>query len=72
MAEKEKVKFTARVANYFRSLKSEIKKIVWSPWKQVKKNTAVVLSVVVAFAVIIGLLDFGFAQGIVLLKDIFA
>lgn len=72
MAEKQKVKFTARVANYFRSLKSEIKKIVWSPWKQVKKNTAVVLAVVVAFAILIGVLDYGFAQSIVLLKNIFS
>ena len=71
MAEKEKVKFFTRVGNFFRGIKGEIKKIVWQPWKQVKKNTAVVLVVVIACAIIIGVLDFTFSEGLVLLQGLF-
>lgn len=60
-----------KVGKFFRGLKSEFKKIVWSPWNQVRKNTLVVIVLVLALAIIIGLLDFLFGQGITELKNIF-
>ena len=59
-----------RVGKFFRGLKSEFKKIVWSPWNQVRKNTIVVIVVVVALAAIIGALDYLFGQGITELKNL--
>ena len=53
-----------KVGTFFRSIKSEFKKIVWSPWNQVRKNTIVVVIVVVALAVVIGLADLIFMEGI--------
>ena len=52
--------------------KSEVKKIVWPSWKQVLKNTLVVLVVVVICAIIIGALDYAFSQGIIALTKLFS
>ena len=38
--------------------KSEMKKVVWMPWKDVKKNTVLVLVSVVVLGVVIGIVDF--------------
>ena len=56
-----------RIAKFFRDYKSELKKVSWSPWKTVKSNTAVVVISVVSLSVVIGLLDYLFSNGIVLL-----
>ncbi|MBQ9080979.1 MAG: preprotein translocase subunit SecE [Clostridia bacterium] len=53
------------------SYKSELKKIVWSSPDQVKKNTIVVVVVVLATAIVIGLLDFAFTKGIFALGNLF-
>ncbi len=58
------IKNREKVGKYFRSLKSEYKKIVWSPWNQVRKNTIVVIVVVVAVALLIGIADYIFSNGI--------
>ena len=58
------IKNREKVGKYFRSLRSEFKKIVWSPWNQVRKNTLVVIVVVVAIALIIGIADYIFSNGI--------
>lgn len=60
-----------KVAKLFRGLKSEIKKIVWTPWNQVRKNTLVVLVVIISAAILIGLLDFLFSKGIFTLGKLF-
>ena len=60
-----------KVAKLFRGLKSEMKKIVWTPWNQVRKNTFVVLVVIIAAAILIGLLDFLFSKGILTLGKLF-
>ena len=60
-----------KVAKLFRGLKSEMKKIVWTPWNQVRKNTLVVLVVIIATAILIGLLDFLFSKGIFTLGKLF-
>ena len=61
---KEKKPFGEKIAHFFRSYKSEVKKIVWCPWKQVRKNSLVVLVTVIAFAAVICLLDVALFQGI--------
>ena len=60
-----------RVKGAWRGFKSEVKKIVWPSWKQVLKNTAVVIVVVLICAVIVGALDYAFSQGIIALTDLF-
>ncbi len=60
-----------KVAKLFRGLKSELKKIVWTPWNQVRKNTFVVLVIIVAAVIVIGVLDFLFSRGILALGKIF-
>ena len=64
------IKNREKVGKFLRSLKSEFKKIVWSPWNQVRKNTIVVIVVVIVLAVVIGLLDFLFGNGIAELKSL--
>ena len=60
-----------KVGKFFRSLKSEVKKVVWLPWDQVRKSTVVVIIVVVAVSVVIGVLDWAFSQGIINLGKLF-
>ena len=61
---KEKTPLGQKIAHFFRGYKSDIKKIVWCPWKQVRKNSLVVLVTVIAFAAVICLLDVALFQGI--------
>ena len=49
-----------KVAKWFKDLKIEFKKVVWPAKQTVINNTAVVLAVVVASAILVGLLDEGF------------
>ena len=46
------------IAKYFRELKSELKKVVWSTPKQVLKNTLIVVACVLVVGVFIWLFDF--------------
>ena len=55
---------------FLRSLKSEFKKISWSSWKDVRKNTLVVLVVVIAVAILIGIVDVLFSKGIIALDNL--
>ena len=70
-AKKEKKPLGERIGHFFRSYVSEIKKIVWCPWKQVRKNSLVVLAVVVACAAVICALDIAFSEVLRTLADIF-
>ena len=70
-AKKEKKPLGQRIGHFFRSYKSEVKKIVWCPWKQVQKNSLVVLVVVVAVAVAVCALDYGFSTGLAALHSLF-
>ena len=64
------VKNREKVAKFFREVKSELKKIVWSPWKQVKKNLIIFIIIAVICAVVIGVLDYVFDQGILKLSEL--
>jgi len=46
------------ICRYFRELKSELKKVVWSTPKQVLKNTLIVVACVLVVGVFIWLFDF--------------
>ena len=54
----------AGLTKWFRSMKSELKKVVWPTWSQVVNNTVVVIVVSLIFAVIIGLIDWAAYEGI--------
>ncbi len=60
-----------KVSKLWRGLTSEFKKIVWTPWNQVRKNTIVVLVVIIAAAIVISVADFLFSKGIFALASIF-
>ncbi len=67
----EKVPFALRGKRFFRSCKSEGKKVVWTPWKTVRKSTLVVIIVIVVCAIVIGLLDWVFSRGFNALAGLF-
>ncbi len=54
---KSKKKFFTRIADWFRGMKSELKKVVWPTAKQTVNNTGVVLAVCAASAVVLGGFD---------------
>ena len=62
---------TGAVARYFRELRSELKKVVWSSPKQVAKNTLIVLACVLVVGVFVWVFDFVANYGITTLIDAF-
>lgn len=62
MAENKKENWFKRawgaVCRYFRELKSELKKVVWSTPQQVLKNTLIVIACVIVVGVFVWLFDF--------------
>ena len=56
------VRFGKWVAKTFRVYRSEMKKVVWMPWKDVKKNSILVIVTALAFAAAIGLVDYMLAE----------
>ena len=48
----------AKVCEYFRGLRSELKKVVWSTPQQVLKNTLIVLACVLVVGVFVWVFDF--------------
>ena len=65
------IKFREKISKFLRVYKSEVKKIVWLPWDQTKKNTWVVLVVLFVCAAVICLLDFGLGHGILAFINLF-
>jgi len=67
MAEK-KEGLGGRIARWFREMKSELKKVVWPTWNQVRKNTTVVIVAVLVVGVFIVVFDvlFGFGRDLLL------
>ena len=51
-----------RLIKFFRDYKSEVKKIVWPSFKDVVKNTVIVLIMCAVVGAFIWLLDFGLAK----------
>lgn len=55
----DKPGFFARLGAKFKGLKTEFKKVTWASRKSTFKNFGIVLSIVVVFALVIGLVDLG-------------
>lgn len=64
---KEKVKLTVRVSNFIREYRSEIKKVVWPTFKQLTSSTKIVIIAIVLMGIAVGIVDFLFSKGILLL-----
>ena len=52
--------FFARLKNFWKETKSEVKKVVWPTSSQVLNNTLIVIAVVIIAAVFIGVVDAAF------------
>ena len=65
------IKFRAKLSAFLRSVKSELKKIVWTSKENTRKGFLVVAIVAVAFAIALGLIDFAFQTGISGLAELF-
>ena len=63
----DKPSLGSRIASFARSIKSEVKKISWSPWTEVRKNTFVVVVVIAVCVAALYVVDFVFNWGIRLL-----
>ena len=66
----DKPSLGARIKSWMRSIKSEVKKISWSPWTDVRKNTLVVVVLIIVCAVALTIVDYVFAQGITALGNL--
>ena len=67
----KKDKQPGKVKKYFADLKSEMTKITWYSKKDTAKSSGLVIAVIIVFAVVIGLIDLGFAELIALLGRIY-
>ena len=65
------IKNRVKLAAFLRSVKSETKKITWSPKDQTRKNFLVVVVICVAVVILVGILDFAFGYGIAGLAKLF-
>ena len=64
-------KFRVKLNEFFRSVKSELKKITWSSMDQTRKGFLVAIVVTVIFAVGLLLIDLAFGEGISYLDKLF-
>ena len=62
--------FRAKVKKLCKDLSSELKKVVWSPWRDVKKNTVIVIVVSLGAALLIFILDMLFSKGLAALTTL--
>lgn len=60
-----------RIKAWFKSVKSECKKINWANWKSVRSNSIVVIVCVVIFSAALAILDYCFSGAIVGLSRLF-
>ena len=63
--------YRAKIPTWWKGLKSECGKITWCPKEKLKKNTFVVVIIILAIALAIGVLDFVFSRGMILLGELF-
>jgi preprotein translocase subunit SecE len=47
----------ARVVDFLRDVRNEVRKVTWPTWDELKKATLVIIVFVVALGVLIGLMD---------------
>ena len=63
--------YRAKIPSWWKGLKSECGKVTWCPKEKLKKNTFVVVIIILAIAIAIGVLDFVFSRGMILLGELF-
>ena len=63
--------YRSKIPTWWKGLKSECGKITWCPKEKLKKNTFVVVIIILVIAIAIGVLDFVFSRGMILLGDLF-
>lgn len=61
--EQTKPNFFARIANYFKEVKSELKKVVWPTFKKIRQNSLIVIIYVLVVGLVIWALDLLFTWG---------
>ena len=61
--EQAKPNFFARIANYFKEVKSELKKVVWPTFSKIRQNTLIVIIYVLIVGLVIWGLDMLFTWG---------
>ncbi|MBQ4145158.1 MAG: preprotein translocase subunit SecE [Clostridia bacterium] len=61
--EQSKPNFFARIGNYFKEVKAELKKVVWPSFAKVKQNTLIVIIYVLIIGLVIWGLDMLFTWG---------
>ena len=64
------IKFRTKLGDFFRSVKSERKKIVWSSKENTKKSFLVVIVVAIAIALLLFIVDFAFKTGLGMLHGL--
>ena len=55
----EKSEGTAKKGSFFSNMMAELKKVVWPTFPKVVKNTLLVLSIVLAFTIVLFGIDYG-------------
>lgn len=65
------IKFREKLGAFMRSVKSELKKIVWSSKTQTRKSFLVVVVVAIAVALLLFIVNTAFTNGISMLADLF-
>ncbi|MER7893483.1 preprotein translocase subunit SecE [Micromonospora sp. NPDC048909] len=63
-AETDRVGLFGRIARFFREVVAELRKVIWPTRKELLTYTAVVVVFVAVMLTIVGVLDFGFAKGV--------
>ena len=65
------IAFRSKIPGWWKGLKSECGKITWCPKEKLRKNTFVVVIIILVIAIAIGVLDFVFSRGMILLGELF-
>ena len=60
----DKPSLWSRLGTWFKSVRSECKKICWAGWNTVRQNSIIVIVCVLICSAVIGLLDFTFSQAV--------
>jgi len=62
----------AQTRSYFEDLQSEMRRVTWPSWKQVRATTAVVIGAVFAFAAYFAVVDMVVGRGVNKLFEAFS
>ena len=60
-AKSDKPSLWKRITAWFKSVKSESKKVAWASWKSVRSNGTIVIVAVVIIAIALGIIDIAFS-----------